>query len=318
MKNFVRIVIMMGLVGLSFEAFCQEEPAVYAAPQPEPVRQPGTGVITPGMIPGMGGGEFDGYGEGVPPAMTGMAMALPSFEMQKKTALIIPDKPMDTEAMGQITEDMHVMSQILYETLHPEEVQPNKYLRWVGGFFGDGRDNEVAGLYLQGYGMVFLQQVDFPLVPFGEQPPAADSSAQSTDEVWQRTQRKLQGEYEQEEETESQTYDAERVEQLKESVLQSLRHASNIRHLDSREWIIVMVQSSPHRTGVHFHYNPQTQILKSRVGKGRIMMEVGSSEMTQEQPSFLMVRAQKKDADDLAAGRIKPEEFAAKATVITY
>lgn len=317
MKNLVQIAMVMMLIGLSLEAVCQEEAAVYPAPQPEPVPQPGTGVITPAMMPGMGAGELGGYGPGAPTAMPGMM--LPSFDLEKKTALIIPAGPLETEVIGQLTEDIHVMAQILYETIHPDKVQvsTNRYLRWsremIGGFFGDSDRSGVTGLYLQGYGIVFLQQVDFPLVPFGEQPPAADSSAQPTDEVWQRTQRKLQGEYEQEEETESQRYDADRVEQLKESVLQSLRHAANIRHLDGREWVIVMVQSSPHRKGVHVHYNPQSQVVK-----GRVMMEVGSPQTTQEQPSFLMVRAQKKDVDDLAAGRIGPEEFAAKATVITY
>jgi hypothetical protein len=321
MKNFVRIAMIMGLIGLSFEAVCQEEAAVYPAPQPEPFVQTGEG---------MGGGFGAGYAPGPGgTGMPGMPMALPFFEMQKKTALIVPAQPLEAEVIGQLTEDIHVMAQILYETIHPDKVHAstNKYLRWsqemIGGFFEDADNTGVVGLYLQGYGMVFLQQVDFPLVPLEEQPAAAASSAQPADEVWQKTQRKLQGGYEPEEESEGPRYDAKRVDQLKETVLQSLKHASNIRHLIGSECVVVVVKSIPHRTGISQPFAGMVMMPGAGGGGGRMGGSVSSfgaevPRAAAEQPSFLMVRAQKKDIDDLAAGRIGPEDFAAKVIMISY
>jgi hypothetical protein len=298
MKNLVWIA-MMGVIGFSFEAVCQEEAPLYPVPPAEPVRQTGGGFG--GFVPGAGGG-----------GMTGMPMmVLPSFEMQKKTALIIPAGPMDAELMGQITEDMHVMSQILYEKIHPEEVQPNKYLRWVGGFFGDGRETQVAGLYLQGYGMVFLQQVDFPLMPMGEQPAAAEPSGGRTDEVWLRTQKKLQGQYEETEKSEAPKYDAAQVDKLKETIVLSLVHAANIRHLDEAEQVTVVVKSSSYRSNLQ-------KFMDSYAGSGKVMMKIESPQSVQEQPSFMVIRAQKKDIDDFAKGRMDQPKFTEKVSVISY
>lgn len=255
-------------------------------------------IMTPSPRPGMGSSGF----------------MLPSFEMRQKAALIVPAGPLDPEVMGQITEDMHTMSQILYEKIHPEKAQGNSYLRWsqnfIGGIFGGDEGAGVSGLYLQGYGMVFVQGVDFPLVPLTGEVPAPPEPTAPTDEVWQRTQKKLKGEYEEPEEEETRKYDADQVEELKETVVQSLIHASNIRHLGGGEWVIVVVKSIPRQSGF--------QHVIHGYGTGSVMMKVDGQKAAPDQPSFMVIRGQKKDIDDFAADRIDQKQFMEKVTVITY
>ena len=252
----------------------------------------------------------------IPGTGSSLSMVLPSFEMQRKTMLIIPSRPIDKEAMGQLTEDMQIMAQILYEKIHPDQAQTyNKYLRWghdfLGGFFGEATPNATAGLYLEGYGMVFLQQADFPLTAPAEERPAA-APQEGTDETWQRTRQKLQGEYvEESDKDEIPAYDASKVEALKETIVQLLIHASNIRNLDKNSWIIVVVKSGSCRLGFQ-------QMAQNYVKEGKVMMKFEDEQAVPNQMSFLVVRAQKKDIDDFAAGRIEQKTFVEKAAEITY
>ena len=47
-------------------------------------------------------------------------------------------------------------------------------------------------------------------------------------------------------------------------------------------------------------------------------IKIEKKKALQDQPSFLVVRAQKKDIDDFAKGRMKQKKFAEKVLVISY
>lgn len=353
MKTYVSILLVC-MLGLTAEVVGQEENTLYdqealetqarveaaaarkmaesANRQAEAAREQArsAGMMAAAGSGALGGGMMmgDDYGNMIitptpPPGMGSTGMALPSFEMQQGIALIVPAEPLDGETMKQVTEDMHTMSQILYEKIHPDQSQGNRYLRWsqelLGGFLGTGDQAGIAGMYLQGYGMVFVQQVDFPLVPMFEGPPPVEEPAEPTDEVWQRTQKKLKGEYEEPAEPQAREYDADRVEELQETVSMSLIHASNIRQLDSGEWVVVVVKSLPHRGGFQQHIMPGG-FMPSGFGAGRgVMMKADSGKGAgPEQPSFMVVRALKKDIDEFASGRIEQKKFMEKVTVIRY
>lgn len=150
--------------------------------------------------------------------------------------LVIPTKAVSTVEFAQIAEDMRVMLDILREKLNePRTIRGVLYD--YGDFFG-GSARATEGLYLQGHAAVFLLRADFPLsVPPQPGEPAARKEDPS-DPVWQRARQRL---YTPGGAGVSQEADQKSFERLKDDLIQTLRHAANIRVLDPNEWIIVAV-----------------------------------------------------------------------------
>lgn len=156
---------------------------------------------------------------------------------------------LDTD-YAQVAEDVDVMARIIDKTL--EEEFPNEYkaLR-TGIFFGGDRDG-CQGIYLEGYGAVFMIRVDFPVA---EQ--KAPQEETTPDDLWQRTRYELRG---------MQggvygdvfasrgtggSYDSEKVKRLKEELLKLIgTYAPNIRQLDPQENVVVAVRGVPAATQI--------------------------------------------------------------------
>jgi hypothetical protein len=158
------------------------------------------------------------------------------------SVLIVPTKEVTPERFAQIAEDMRVMLNILREKLsEPRTIRGVLYD--YGDFFGDaGRTTEV--LYLQGYAAVFMLKTDFPLSLPPQPSPAQSQKAEPSDPVWQRARDRLYsppsaGRYGPA--GMSPEADQKSIDQLKEDLVQTLRHAVNIRNIDPNEWIILTV-----------------------------------------------------------------------------
>jgi hypothetical protein len=120
-----------------------------------------------------------------------------------------------------------------------------------GDFFGGGRGMEAV--YLQGYGAVFVMRVDFPLLPTTEaQGQGEQEQAQPADPVWQRARQKLyQPAYGRRDAGGRPGGPGEMdFNQFRNDLLQTFRHAANIRNVEPNEWVILTVigqsgESSP-------------------------------------------------------------------------
>jgi hypothetical protein len=176
---------------------------------------------------------------------------LPSNPLED--VLVIPTTGVEPEQFGQVAEDMRVMLDILCEKLsEPRTV--SGVLQDYGDFFGNSGQN-VQAMYIQGYAAIFMMRADFALSFTGqprEQPQAQEG--EPVDPVWQRARDRLYtpaGTTPWRSRRAGGEADARDFDQFKEDLLKSLRHAANIRNIDSNESIILTVtgQSEPEFLG---------------------------------------------------------------------
>jgi len=156
--------------------------------------------------------------------------------------LIVPTKGVSPVEFTQIAEDMRVMLNILCEKLsEPRTIRGVLYD--YGDFFADaGRATEA--LYLQGYAAVFMLKADFPLSVPPTPGQTVNPKAQPGDPVWQRARDRLYappGVTPYGPAGMPREADQKSLDQLKEDLVQTLRHAANIRDIDPNEWIILTV-----------------------------------------------------------------------------
>jgi len=174
-------------------------------------------------------------------SITGLARAVGRAGRRK--VLVIPAAEVKAEDLDEITQDLHVMSHIL-----DQKFKERRQIAGVFTDFGDffGRDErETEAIYLQGYGVLFLMEVNFTFAPPPEPQEKPDQETEEhLDETWKRAKREL---FSPEDPTvrrqldSTEGYDAEMVEELKRELFRTLKHAANIRSLKPEEWIIVTV-----------------------------------------------------------------------------
>lgn len=158
--------------------------------------------------------------------------------------LVIPTADVVPQKLAETAEDMQVMLQVLREKLTEPQMIRGTLIEY-GDFFGDlDRTSEV--LYLQGHAVVFVMRVDFPLAPPAPAPAAeADAGQGGGDPVWQRARQRLQNPAArggQPGQTPGATF-----ERIRETLLQALKHAANIRNVGPGELVVltVVAQSGP-------------------------------------------------------------------------
>ena len=263
--------------------------------------------------------------------------------------LVIPTDQVDARKLAETSEDLRIMLQILREKLSEPRLIRGELIDY-GDFFGDaGRTAEV--FYLQGHAVVFVLRVDFPLSPaIAPQASEGEATKGAADPVWQRTRQKLQN-------------PALRgglagpssratFERIKETLLQSLRHAANLRNIGSDEWVILTVisQSEPsgapgpasaggsfsNRGGAWFEgssystssatFGPsggstradsQTQSRGSNAGPGRVN-RAPSGGAPMAPTTLLTIQVKKGDIDALAKGGLSLEQFQQRVKTFTY
>jgi hypothetical protein len=215
-----------------------------------------------------------------------------------------------------------------------------------GDFFADGA-RATEGLYIQGYAAVFMLKADFPL---SVSPPPGRTErqrAEPADPVWQRARDRLYAP------PSANRYgpaglpreaDQKSVDQLKDDLIQTLRHAANIRNIDPNEWIILTVTERGGASagggmagGMYgMGYGGAAGGMGGAYGGGMSMsMGMGSSAVAPprrrgsagrapETPSApaaataLTIQAKKADIDAFAKGASTLEQFRQQVKVFTY
>jgi hypothetical protein len=197
------------------------------------------------------------------PRPSGLAPGAPNV-------LVIPTATVDAEKLAETSEDMRVMLHILRDKLNEPRLIQGALIDY-GDYFGDA-DRSAEALYLQEHAVMFVLRVDFPLSP-APLPPAPESTGNqgAVDPIWQRTRQKLyspanlapRGERD---------LPGPALEQVKGELLQSLKHAANIRHVGPNELIILTVISQNGPSG----WPPPAGSGGSYSGRGGLSFE-GSS-----------------------------------------
>lgn len=239
------------------------------------------------------------------------------------SVLVIPTAEPRMEELTAMTEDMTVMSRIFEKNLDQARIPTAR-----GSFFVSGRDTLAAflggrggatrSIYLQGYGALFLMKVDFPLSPppQSEQKQAEETKKEETDPVWQEMRKEM---YEPQEAGRRKTkepqveYDAEKVENLKATLVRTLKHAANIRSLKQDESVILVAAGIGEYAGEDGMLTARTEIAVN--GHARIIPQQLVSRGSPQ--TLLVIRAKKADIDSFAKNALDYEQFRQRAQLFS-
>ena len=149
--------------------------------------------------------------------------------------------------------------------------------------FGPQTHNAKA-IYLDGYGVLFLMDVSFPLTATLQRQEKKQQSDEPADQVWKKAEQELYyPRIASRNRKSSPGYDAKRVEEFKTNLIEALKHAANIRGLKADEWVIITVSGS----------------------------QAGGS-----MPKVLVARAKKKEIDAFSKGALDFDQFRQKVGIL--
>lgn len=268
--------------------------------------------------------------------------------------LVIPSRKVDPQAQVEVQEDMLVMLQILRDMLSEPRMILGILYDYGDIFAGGGQDTRA--FYLEGYGALFVLEVDFPFLR-AEPNSVEEEPERDVDPIWQRARQRLRGSgggpaYNQ------RPSDEVSFEQLKADLIETLKHTANIRHVDPNEQIIFTIVSRPGRGsisgssvgyfsatgggwGAGSSYSYSVGGFSSGGGsEGRVPQldqygqpkrDALGNTMYQQAPTppaqpvaapgpttVLTIRAKKSDVDVFAAGQVDLEQFQQRVTVFNY
>ena len=190
-----------------------------------------------------------------------------------RKVLVIPDSDVKPEELDAITQDLQVMSYILDEKFKEIREDEGLFVDFGDFFRRDSRDTEA--IYLDGYGALFLMEVNFAFTP----PPKAqeqelEETAEDVDPTWQRARQKM---FSPEEpmmgrmrRIRSRKGDgAVRLKQLSTELIKTLKHAANIRNLKQDEWVIFTVFGKSRQYGGLYEDYYRSAAPRSRISGRR-------------------------------------------------
>ena len=253
--------------------------------------------------------------------------------------LIIPSEQTSTENLIAINEDMNVMSRIFETSLEQDRIATAR-----SNFFGPrydpfgmllgGSRSEIQSMYLQGYGALFLLKVDFPLSPpsNAQEDEKEPKKEEQGDPVWQQMRQEM---YEpakvdnrrRRTNQPEEKYDVEKVENLKTTLIQALKHAANIRSLKPDESVILTVTGSGEITGTkiitaNVSGSNQEVIVQEKNADGRTTMRIvkgnAFDDIGSSSPTILVIRAKRSEIDAFAKGEVDFNQFRGRVQVLTY
>jgi len=219
--------------------------------------------------------------------------------------LVIPGAKMKPEDVAALIEDTTIMSRIFEKRLADEHLIPAGYSVFYrrrtdpfNRFFStDTRTTEA--IYVEGFGSLFLMNVDFPLSPPPQVEPAKPEDG--TDQVWATVRDDIYRpttSRRRKEDQRKQEYDAEKVDDLQRTLIKALKHAANIRGLKADESVTIMVRGSEITVPLADNESPLAAEYRRMTG-----------ELTAVQPTFLTIRAKKSNIDSFASGKLDYDQF---------
>jgi hypothetical protein len=256
----------------------------------------------------------------------------------------------DPVMLQEMEEDLLVMSHILDQALERgigEQAPPTVMgvqMRYTAG----GRNTR--GLYLDGFGALFMLKVNIPLLaPAG---PKQAEAAPPNDSEWESARREVLGV---ENTTDMITvagtpgdppFDQEQLDALKRALVDALKNAGNIRHLKADDFISVAVFGQPTTqvTTVEYRLNddysgekvapPKTSSTTSSKGNksGKHTSTSNSNnnagtmntnqartaKLAAMKGTVLTLRVKKSDVSALGAGQLNADDFARRVTANSY
>ena len=181
-------------------------------------------------------------------------------------------------------------------------------------WFASG-SNPFRSMYLDGYGALFMLKVGFPLLS----PPKGETRKEKTEtsSTWDEARQEMYGHPSGNKIMSSpvEDYDPEKVNSLKDALLEALKNASNIRDLKADDSVTLCVFGGASGPG------KAQSIIKRGSGAAELqnrLWVVGDRGGMQARSTIMTIRVKKSDVDAFAKGKLDLDEFRKKAKVSTY
>jgi len=241
--------------------------------------------------------------------------------------LVIPTAEIKPQDVVTLIEDMNVMCRIFDKKLADSQLIPGQFLsssmRLSMALSQGGRS--IEAMYIQGYGALFFTKIDFPLSP----PPRAQEEKQTKEEVvdpvWEQMKREMYTPRDaagrSTDDRPEEKYDPEKVKELKETLIKTLKHATNIRGLKPDESVILSVTGSAVSTNVVIQAISGTNnfiVFDKDENITRVYKDGLPDELAYSSPTVLVIRAKKSDIDAFANGTLSFDQFSQKTQLISY
>jgi len=222
-------------------------------------------------------------------------------------------------------EDLTVMTRLLEESLQPAADEDLSDFR-LGIQMIVTANRSVRPLYLEGFGVLFMVKVNFPVVPPTK---VEEEKRERTESEWEKVRQELYGRRQASwmggTVEAGVDYDAEQVDTLKKEMTEELKNASNFRHLKPDEYVSITVFGSA---------NSGAKATKSSTRRKRTDAANGDAaaketdragrdqSVARARPArggtVLTLRVKKSDIDAFARGDINYDAFEKKVDVNTY
>lgn len=252
-------------------------------------------------------------------AEVGKSVAIRLASSGRPSTLVLPGAGMSTADADALGEDLAVMGRIFQKSIGRSEVDHRLWLGGLGGPFG----RDLDALYLDGFGALFLLNVEFPLVPPAEVKPAKEN--EPADRTWEETRRELKEgplgpgpriRWSDRRFEGGPEFEAGRVEELKGSLIKALRHAANLGGVRENESVAVTVFGPAPRGEIRVAKARRKGTNPSEDQAGVSVEDLDVSWVGEAEggpgarnASVMTLRAKKSDIDAVSKGRMTPEAF---------
>ena len=246
----------------------------------------------------------------------------------------------DAKANAALEEDLTVMMRILEKTAGGKDEEKPRAMGIDVFSFGRGAGNTPRVFYIDGYGAMFVLNVRYPLLA----PPKKDDESRTnepTSSEWEKAREEVYGRKGVFDEfranaAAAEEFDSERVEGLKQQIIDALANATHVKGLKGEDYVTVVVQGGGLRGGV------VRREVRGPRGGGRavagggggravaggggggvradgefhsaVEVHAAAGEPAAAQ-STLTIRAKKSDIDSFAKGKLEPDDFRKKVLV---
>ena len=236
--------------------------------------------------------------------------------------LVIPTAEIQPQDLVTMMEDMTVMCRIFDKRLEQSNLVSGRFTtgsRIILPMPFSWGSRSTGAMYIQGYGALFLTKVDFLLSPPPEAPEEKETEEEDVDPVWEQMKQEM---YEPEDvsrrrrtgERPEEKYDAEKVEELKETLIKTLKHATNIRGLKPEESVILTVTGKASQSATMTIRRSGVYSSRGRTG---IVQTAPGAQMGFFSPTVLTIRAKKSDIDAFSKGQLDFDQFRQRTQMLT-
>ena len=180
-------------------------------------------------------------------AFKGYGLAAPSVGSRR--TIVIPKGDPSPEFLTDTEEDLNVMTLILEKAINQRNDDDHKAM----GIELLTSSSGVRNLLIEGHGAIFVLKTKIALVAPQAPKKEETKTKDTTSSEWEEAKQQIYGPSEIEREIHkklqmnfgsSEEYDADKVQRLKDSLIEALKSASNIRHLSGDDTVTLVVLSS--------------------------------------------------------------------------